>query len=98
MTWDSLDTYQQFVEMHPDLNEQKHREAFTHFLNRMWTKPATLTEFTKAYMEFTTSANDALTFPKLNALKPAQTSNSCRKKTKRTRRRRSRRNRKKPNT
>ena len=95
MTWEAMDTYQQLVEMHPDLNDQRHSTAFAGFLDRMWTKPATYTEFAKAYMEFTTS--DKLTFPKLRALAPMQNNSTQRKKTKRTRRRRSRRNRKPKN-
>jgi hypothetical protein len=92
MSWESLDTYQQLVEMHPDLNEKAQHEAFTKFLNRMWTKPTTYGEFARAYMEFTTSDN--LTFPKLNALSTAKKANTRRKRSKRSRRRRSRRKRK----
>jgi hypothetical protein len=91
MTWESLDTLQQLVELHPELKEQHHREAFDSFINRMWTKPATYSEFAKAYMEFTT--NSKLTFPKLNALASAQKNTSRRKRSKRSRRRRSRRKR-----
>ena len=28
MSWESIDTYQQLVELQPDLNEQKHSQAF----------------------------------------------------------------------
>lgn len=95
MSWESLETYQQLVETHPDLNEKNHREAFTEFVNRMWTKPDTYAAFAKAYMEFTTS--NTLTFPKLNAIAKEQKSKSRRNRSKRSRRRRSRRKRK-PNT
>ncbi len=95
MSWESLDTYQKLVEMQPVLNEQDHREAFSRFLDRMWTKPATYREFTRAYMEFTTP--HTLTFPKLSARAAAKTNNSKSKRSRRSRRSRrrsSRRNRK----
>jgi hypothetical protein len=89
MSWESSETYQQLVEMHPDLNENYHRDAFDKFLERMWTKPATFSEFAQAYMEFTTKRK--LTFPKLKALEPAETKNTRSRTSRRSRRRSSRR-------
>jgi hypothetical protein len=93
MTWESLETFQELVEAHSDLqSNQSHREAFTKFLNRMWTKPNTYNDFARAYMEFTTS--NKLTFPKLRALPTANKSPARKRRSKRSKRRRSHRKRK----
>jgi hypothetical protein len=90
MTWESNESYHQLVQMHPNLKETSHREAFAVFVNRMWTKPETLTDFARAYMEFTTS--NTYTFPKLKALYQEEQKKD--KKPRSSRRRRSRRRRK----
>jgi hypothetical protein len=90
MTWESTESYHQLVQMHPDLEETTHKQAFAAFVNRMWTKPETLADFARAYMEFTTS--HTYTFPKLKALYPEEQQKP--NKSRRSRRRRSRQRRK----
>jgi hypothetical protein len=92
MSWESMDTYKQLVELHPNLSEKVHRDAFHQFLDRMWTKPNTLNDFAKAYMEFTTK--ETLAFPKLSELTPDLTVAEENRQSKRSKRRRQRRRRK----
>jgi hypothetical protein len=97
MSWETIESYQELVKMHPDLQVPSHREAFHQFLDRMWTKPNTLIEFSKAYMEFTTA--DQLTFPKLRILAPEPEPSTPPRsnRSRRSRRSRSRRSRKAEN-
>ena len=76
MTWESLEPYQKLVKLQPSLTDEKHSADFYAFLDRMWTKPSTLNEFARAYMEFTTSTE--YKFPKLKAL-TSQDKNNRRK-------------------
>ncbi|MDF1514626.1 MAG: hypothetical protein P1S60_12525 [Anaerolineae bacterium] len=93
MLWESVEAYKELVELHPTLKEKAQRDAFIGFLDRLWTRPSTLKEFSRAYMEFTKP--EKLTFPKLNARPSMQDTAAKPAKSRRSRRSRSRRSRKK---
>ncbi len=88
MSWESTESYEQLLEMQPELKDTHHQQAFHEFVARMWTKPSTFIEFTQAYMEFTTPRK--LTFPKLQARAPKENVSKPARKSRRSRRRSSR--------